>query len=159
MTKDTYLIEGMTCASCALTVENAVKNLPDVDQASVNLTTEKLTINSEAPITSETIERVVSEAGYKASPYHPENSQSTPVRQEEHARALWHQFVWSALFTIPLLYIAMGPMVGLPLPQFLSPITHAKFFCRASITSYLASYLYGQIILYKWFQGLIQRSS
>lgn len=128
MTKDTYLIEGMTCASCALTVENAVKNLPDVDQASVNLTTEKLTINSEAPITSETIERVVSEAGYKASPYHPENSQSTPVRQEEHARALWHQFVWSALFTIPLLYIAMGPMVGLPLPQFLSPITHAKFF-------------------------------
>ena len=43
MTKDTYLIEGMTCASCALTVENAVKNLPDVDQASVNLTTEKLT--------------------------------------------------------------------------------------------------------------------
>lgn len=128
MTKDTYLIEGMTCASCALTVENAVKNLPDVDQASVNLTTEKLTINSEAPITSETIERVVSEAGYKASPYHPENSQSTPVRQEEYARALWHQFVWSALFTIPLLYIAMGPMVGLPLPQFLSPITHAKFF-------------------------------
>lgn len=128
MTKDTYLIEGMTCASCALTVEKAVKNLPDVDQASVNLTTEKLTINSEAPITSETIERVVSEAGYKASPYHPENSQSTPVRQEEHARALWHQFVWSALFTIPLLYIAMGPMVGLPLPQFLSPITHAKFF-------------------------------
>lgn len=128
MTKDTYLIEGMTCASCALTVENAVKNLPDVDQASVNLTTEKLTINSEAPITSETIERVVSEAGYKASPYHPENSQSTPVRQEEHARPLWHQFVWSALFTIPLLYIAMGPMVGLPLPQFLSPITHAKFF-------------------------------
>lgn len=128
MTKDTYLIEGMTCASCALTVENAVKNLPDVDQASVNLTTEKLTINSEAPITSETIERVVSEAGYKASLYHPENSQSTPVRQEEHARALWHQFVWSALFTIPLLYIAMGPMVGLPLPQFLSPITHAKFF-------------------------------
>lgn len=128
MTKDTYLIEGMTCASCALTVENAVKNLPDVDQASVNLTTEKLTINSEAPITSETIERVVSEAGYKARPYHPENSQSTPVRQEEHARALWHQFVWSALFTIPLLYIAMGPMVGLPLPQFLSPITHAKFF-------------------------------
>lgn len=128
MTKDTYLIEGMTCASCALTVENAVKNLPDVDQASVNLTTEKLTINSEAPITSETIERVVSEAGYKASPYHPENSQSTPVRQGEHARALWHQFVWSALFTIPLLYIAMGPMVGLPLPQFLSPITHAKFF-------------------------------
>ncbi|MFZ2483367.1 MAG: heavy metal translocating P-type ATPase [Streptococcus parauberis] len=128
MTKDTYLIEGMTCASCALTVENAVKNLPDVDQASVNLTTEKLTINSEAPITSETIERVVSEAGYKASPYHPENSQSTPVRQEEHARALWHQFFWSALFTIPLLYIAMGPMVGLPLPQFLSPITHAKFF-------------------------------
>lgn len=128
MTKDTYLIEGMTCASCALTVENAVKNLPDVDQASVNLTTEKLTINSEAPITSETIERVVSEAGYKASPYHPENSQSTPVRQGEHARALWHQFVWYALFTIPLLYIAMGPMVGLPLPQFLSPITHAKFF-------------------------------
>ncbi|PNY18481.1 heavy metal translocating P-type ATPase [Streptococcus parauberis] len=128
MTKDTYLIEGMTCASCALTIENAVKNLPDVDQASVNLTTEKLTINSEAPITSETIERVVSEAGYKASPYHPENSQSTPVRQEEHARALWHQFVWSALFTIPLLYIAMGPMVGLPLPQLLSPITHAKFF-------------------------------
>lgn len=156
MTKDTYLIEGMTCASCALTVENAVKNLPDVDQASVNLTTEKLTINSEAPITSETIERVVSEAGYKASPYHPENSQSTPVRQEEHARALWHQFVWSALFTIPLLYIAMGPMVGLPLPQFLSPITHAKFFVGLQLLLTLPVIYMGKSYFINGFRALFR---
>ena len=43
--EDVFLIEGMTCASCALTIEKAVNKLDNVDNAVVNLTTEKMTVD------------------------------------------------------------------------------------------------------------------
>src|SRR5699024_11608293 len=52
-------------------------------------------------------------------------------RQSAHIQVLWRRFLWSAIFTVPLLYIAMGPMLpfgGLPLPEFLNPMTNAMNF-------------------------------
>ncbi|WP_141565401.1 cation transporter, partial [Streptococcus sobrinus] len=45
MAQETYLIDGMTCASCVATVENAVKKLPGMTSCSVNLTTEKMAVS------------------------------------------------------------------------------------------------------------------
>ncbi|HHJ7347475.1 TPA: cation transporter, partial [Streptococcus pyogenes] len=44
MAKEIFLVEGMSCASCALTIEKTVNQLPEVEQAVVNLATEKLTV-------------------------------------------------------------------------------------------------------------------
>lgn len=41
MSKETFVVNGMTCASCVANVENAVNNLDGLDKAVVNLTTEK----------------------------------------------------------------------------------------------------------------------
>ena len=41
-----YIIEGMSCASCAMTIENAVSKMPGVDKASVNLATEIMTVEA-----------------------------------------------------------------------------------------------------------------
>jgi P-type Cu+ transporter len=67
MTEKTLNIEGMTCASCSQAVEKATKKLAGVQQASVNLATEKLTITfDENELTIEEIKKAVDEAGYKA---------------------------------------------------------------------------------------------
>ncbi|MGM0753783.1 MAG: heavy metal translocating P-type ATPase [Bacillota bacterium] len=67
MTDKTVSIEGMTCASCSQAVEKATKKLPGVQQASVNLATEKLNITyDENELSLEEIKKAVDDAGYKA---------------------------------------------------------------------------------------------
>ena len=45
MAKETFVVNGMTCASCVANVENAVNKLDGVDKAVVNLTTEKMSVD------------------------------------------------------------------------------------------------------------------
>ena len=64
--KDTYTIEGMTCASCAQAVEKSVAKLTGMDAANVNLATEKLTVTYDDQQVSEAdITQAVEDAGYK----------------------------------------------------------------------------------------------
>jgi P-type Cu+ transporter len=67
MTEKTLSIEGMTCASCSQAVEKATKKLAGVQQANVNLATEKLNITyDENELSLEEIKKAVDDAGYKA---------------------------------------------------------------------------------------------
>ncbi|WP_120293576.1 heavy metal translocating P-type ATPase [Paraburkholderia sp. BL23I1N1] len=61
-------IGGMTCASCAMRVEKALAKVPGVTRASVNLATEKASIDSHAAVDSETLAGAVRKAGYDATP-------------------------------------------------------------------------------------------
>ncbi|HFI0811211.1 TPA: heavy metal translocating P-type ATPase [Streptococcus suis] len=116
----TLAIEGMTCATCALTVEKALNKLDGIQNASVNLATEKATIQyNPAHLSLSDIETAVEKAGYKATLPQPTSTEAKIDGKEEHKKDLWKRFIWSSVFTLPLLYIAMGPMVpggGLPLP-------------------------------------------
>ncbi|NQM56183.1 copper-translocating P-type ATPase [Streptococcus suis] len=116
----TLAIEGMTCATCALTVEKALNKLDGIQNASVNLATEKATIQYDpAHLSLSDIETAVEKAGYKAILPQPTSTEAKRDGKEEHKKDLWKRFIWSSVFTLPLLYIAMGPMVpggGLPLP-------------------------------------------
>lgn len=119
----TLAIEGMTCATCALTVEKALNKLDGILNASVNLATEKATIQYDpAHLSLSDIETAVEKAGYKAVLPKTQESEAQPSGKEQHKNDLWRRFIWSSVFTLPLLYIAMGPMLpggGLPLPAIL----------------------------------------
>ena len=66
MKKETFPIEGMSCASCAQTVEKSVQKLAGVQEASVNFATEKLTVTyNEQELTVQTIREAVHQAGYE----------------------------------------------------------------------------------------------
>ena len=52
MTIKSFNIEGMTCASCAQTVEKTAQKLPGVESAAVNLATEKLSLNYDDSVLS-----------------------------------------------------------------------------------------------------------
>ena len=67
MVEKNLTIEGMTCASCAQSVEKATKKLPGMQEASVNLATEKLKVNFDENVLSiKEIQDAVEDAGYKA---------------------------------------------------------------------------------------------
>ncbi|HFR3701459.1 TPA: heavy metal translocating P-type ATPase [Streptococcus suis] len=123
-------IEGMTCATCALTVEKALSKVEGVHQASVNLATEKASVSYDpAQVSLADIATAVEKAGYKAVLPQTNSPVSAVDSKEQHQSDLWYRFIWSTVFTLPLLYIAMGPMLpggGLPLPAFLhQPLTFA----------------------------------
>jgi Cu+-exporting ATPase len=124
----TFALEGMTCASCAQTIEKAVNKLAGVQTASVNLATEKMQARfNPDEISATDIIQAVEDAGYKAILDGSETGEKTDKKQA-HIKEMWTRVIWSAIFTVPLLYIAMGPMIGLPIPSVLDPVHHADRF-------------------------------
>ena len=120
-----YIIEGMSCASCAMTIENAVSKIPGVDKASVNLATEIMTVEANDSVTPEDIAKVVDGVGYSARPRGKsveEELEEKNEKKEAHLREMKRNLTISAIFTVPLLFIAMADMVGIPMPSFLSPM-------------------------------------
>ena len=120
-----YIIEGMSCASCAMTVENAVSKMPGVNKASVNLATEIMTVEANDSVTPEDIAKVVDGVGYGARPRGKsveEELEEKNEKKEAHLREMKRNLTISAIFAVPLLFIAMADMIGIPMPAFLSPM-------------------------------------
>nr|WP_312578892.1 heavy metal translocating P-type ATPase [Sedimentibacter sp.] len=122
----TMKIEGMTCASCAKNIEKATRKLNGVTESNVNFATEKLTISYEPNLVKVSeIKKAIEKAGYKA--IEEETSvDADKERKEKEIKSLWRRFVISAIFTAPLLYMAMGhmfgEMLGIKLPEIIDPM-------------------------------------
>ena len=119
-------IGGMTCSSCANAVERATGKLPGVSHVSVNFATEKMNVwyDPELVRLSE-IKQAVVKAGYQ--PREIDNSQQVDAdkqRKEKEIRTLWLKFKVSLIFSVPLLYLAMGGMLNWPIPKFLAPMDY-----------------------------------
>ncbi|MDF2512389.1 MAG: hypothetical protein K0S04_2255, partial [Herbinix sp.] len=115
MINKTLQIQGMTCASCAKTVERVTTKLEGVAEANVNFATEKLIIQYDSSIVKiSDIKNVIVKAGYKAidEAIAVDDDQE---RREKERKVLWRRFIISAIFTTPLLYMAMGHMLNFPL--------------------------------------------
>ncbi|HEM3612467.1 TPA: heavy metal translocating P-type ATPase [Streptococcus suis] len=152
---ESYDISGMTCASCAMTVEKALGKLEGVEEVSVNLATEKVTIRySRDRQNPASLEKAVEQAGYQL--IRPDQVEETVDKGPSKEDSLWKRFVWSAVFTLPLLYIAMGPMLpwgGLPLPALL----HQPLVYAVSQVILLIPVLYmGRSFFQKGFKTLLQ---
>ncbi len=142
----TFHIEGMTCASCVQTVEKAINKLSGVKEANVNLATEKVVVQYDpANVTVTNIIDAVSGVGYKAKEdIHSENTSNIGKdKKEKEIQAMWKRFWGSALFTIPLFYISMGPMVGLPLPQIIDSTANPEWFSLIQLILTIPVMLYG----------------
>lgn len=123
-------ISGMTCASCAKAVERAINKLPGIKEANVNLATEKaMVIYEPAAIRISEIRNAIEKAGYKALEVESgERTDHEKERREKEIKSLRRRFIAAGIFTVPLLYVAMGHMIGLPLPEFITPHMHPLSF-------------------------------
>ncbi|GBR75962.1 copper exporting ATPase [Candidatus Termititenax persephonae] len=137
-------IGGMSCAGCARAIEEAVAKLDGVRSAAVNLAAEKAAVVYDPQkITQEAVEAAINNLGYKVL------SRPAP---EENVRGAWRQFGLAALFALPLLYLAMIPMLAawaerlLPfplLPLVLNPQYHAFRYALAQFVLVLPIMLAG----------------
>jgi Cu+-exporting ATPase len=117
-------ISGMTCSSCAASIEKAVGKLQGIDKVSVNFATEKAMVVYDTNITRiSEIKQSISKAGYKALEIETgQQIDEEKNRREKEVKTLWKKFILSTVFSIPLLYIAMGHLMGIPLPEVIEPM-------------------------------------
>lgn len=103
-----FAIEGMTCASCSGRIERALRKVPGVVDAVVNLATERASVVVSSDVDDDALHAAVIDAGYvpKADAASEEEAPSAAPRLSRESRHL----VLAALLTLPLL----APMIGLP---------------------------------------------
>ncbi|MBE5987391.1 MAG: copper-translocating P-type ATPase [Paenibacillaceae bacterium] len=125
----TIPIGGMTCAACARRVEKAVGKLEGVESSSVNFATEKATIAYDPrKVRLSAIKAAIEKAGYQALEVNKADAADEDrLRKQQEIKTLWTKFITSAVFSLPLLYIAMAPMISfirLPFPSAIEPMNY-----------------------------------
>ena len=125
--KQTLKIDGMSCASCSARVEKVVGAFEGVEKCSVNLATERLTVEYDPRRTTiDAIGQRVQRAGFGWQEIHDETPKSDGIEKNNERKNMWFRFAVAAVFTLPLLYMAMGHMLPfglvLPLPKTLNPM-------------------------------------
>lgn len=162
-----FALTGMSCASCAANIESAVSSLPEVSAASVNLATEVLSVTYQpGAINEEIICQTVAEAGYQAQVLADQAGASQAQIQQEadqaaqakasHQAALWRRFWQSAIFALPLLFLAMAEMVGLTLPAWLSHRGGGQLFVSLQLALTLPILWLGRSFFLTGFKHLIK---
>ena len=134
MKKCNFNVTGMTCSACSARVEKAVGKLDGIRQVSVNLLTNsmKAEFDESALTVNEIIDAVV-KAGYGASVadqaagLNTAGSENTSVGRNiaaEEIRQMKNRLIISFVFLIPLMYVSMGHMIGLPVPEALQGVLY-----------------------------------
>ncbi|MCH7344649.1 heavy metal translocating P-type ATPase [Pelomonas sp. CA6] len=100
-------VSGMTCASCVNRVERALKKLPGVRAAEVNLASETATVRALASVEVDALIAAVAQAGYQAAPLDDEDGGAPP------AALPWQASGWPVLLAALLSLPLALPMVGL----------------------------------------------
>lgn len=153
--EETFRIEGMNCAACQAAVERAALAVDGVREASVNLLAGQMRALYEPPATSRAIIDAVTKAGYQAALLsRREEHQSLRERHEAIAAGLLHRLLYSLLFLIPLMIVAMGPMLGMPLPAFLAGDAHAWRFALLQLALTLPVLWLNRTFFTSGFKGL-----
>ena len=103
-------VTGMTCASCVGRVEKALKAVPGVSNASVNLATERASITAAGGVPANALIQAVAKAGYEARPLSAESSHTDAVaeRQAAELKSLKRALTVATVFALPVFILEMG---------------------------------------------------
>lgn len=159
----TIPISGMTCAACATKIEKTVKNLSGVTQSSVNFATEKITIKyNPSIIRISEIKSSIIKLGYTPLESISSNKvDEDKKRKDLEIKILWIKFTISTIFALPLLYLAMAPMIeviNLPIPMELDPMMNPENYALAQILLSIPVILAGYRFYIVGFRAIWQKS-
>ena len=112
--KQKFTVEGMSCVNCSAAVERAVKKLDGLGSVEVSLLGKSMVCEfDENKLTAKKIINTVNKAGYRASLYGEKSEGKSKFLSEK------TRLISSALILLPLMYISMGDMMGIPTPHVL----------------------------------------
>ena len=119
-----YDVTGMSCAACSARIEKVVGKLEGVRTVTVNLLMNNMTVDfDENLLNHDKIIQSVINAGYGASLPREENAPQTAEKTanpaDEELAGMKTRLIWSIAFLVPLMYVAMGHMLHLPMPSWL----------------------------------------
>lgn len=168
-----FQLSGLSCAACAAAVTRAVRALPGVEEIDVNPLTQKMKLGLAAGAApdSAAILEAVRRAGYDghvlqgAEPGGGGAGAPAPAQAAADAdptardyREARRRFWQSLIFALPLFYITMGSMVGLPLPYFLDGAAYAPHYALAQLLLSLPVLYANRVIFRRGFQSLWRRN-
>ncbi len=155
MTEKVFRISGMHCAACSSSLERFMKRQDGVSSASVNLTTEKMTLSyDESVLDTNKICELVSRLSFGAEEYISAEALAVKARKKEEAErtaelnSMKNRVILCIAFALPLLYVSMGHMIGAPLPEAISPHIFALRFALIQLVLTLPV-IYGGRSFYK----------
>ena len=119
-----YDVTGMSCAACSARIEKVVGKLEGVRTVTVNLLMNNMTVDFDDNLLNhDKIIQSVIDAGYGASLPREENAPQTAEKTanpaDEELAGMKTRLIWSIAFLVPLMYVAMGHMLHLPMPSWL----------------------------------------
>lgn len=156
MAEKNYTITGMSCASCANAVEKALNKNNDIN-ASVNFATEKLNIEyDEEKYNFDKIREIVESAGYGLVEDMIEDKKMELY--QEKIKSLKNRLILAIIFVVPLLYISMGYMLGVVLPEFLNPKVNPLNFALVQFVLTLPIIYAGRDFFLHGFKNLVRKS-
>lgn len=154
----TYKIEGMTCSACANRVEKVTKKMPGIENAVVNFATEKLSVSYDADAVSfGDIKAKVEKAGYKLIREEEQKIEEKKKNLDEKGKLLW-RLILSLIFSVPLLTITMGHMVGMPLPKIIDPMMNPLNFAIIQLVLTIPVMIIGYKFYYIGYKNLFKLS-
>jgi Cu+-exporting ATPase len=158
----TLAIEGMTCAACAKAVEKAALRVEGVNEANVNIATEKLRIKfdpQKAKISD--VKKSIQKSGYRALE-ESQKEDSDRERKQREINGLKSRFIMSVVFAVPLLIIAMVPMIiekmGGMLPPPIDPMNHPGVYGLIQLALVIPVMVVGHRYFSVGFKSLFRRT-
>ena len=156
MKNSTFNVTGMSCASCARTVENALNKNEDI-KASVNIATEKVNIEyDENKYNFEKIKKIVENSGYGLVETLSEEQKMQMY--EDKIKSLKNKLILAAVFAIPLIYISMGHMMGIHLPNIVNPKKNAAIYSIVQLLLTIPVVYAGKYFFIHGFKNLVRKS-
>lgn len=163
--KEKYDVTGMTCSACSSRVQKCVSHLDGVKDVSVNLLTNSMQVEyNEQELSSRKIIEEVQKAGYGASVSggalgtgkQTAKQKENPI--EKQMKQMKRRTIWSFVFLIPLMYVSMGHMAGLPLPWFLVGTENAVGFAMTQFLLCIPVIVINRAYYIKGFSTLLHRA-
>jgi len=162
LNSETLSIGGMTCAACSARVERALNKLEGVQSAAVNLATEKAAVVYDPQtLRLSAIKEAVRQAGYEVIEISAGTADQDRLRREKEIKVLWTKFIIAAVFGLPLLYIAMAPMIkwiNLPFPKAIAPMSFPLVYALVQLTLVIPVIFAGNRFYAVGFKNLLRRS-
>ncbi len=163
MKKETISIGGMTCAACSSRIEKVLGKMDGVLSASVNLASEKASVVYDPKKTQlSSIKETIVKIGYQPLEMAKHTTlDEDKLHKEKEIKSLWHRFLWSAAFAVPLLYLAMGSMIWwlhFPIPSILNPMQYPLIYALLQLLLTIPILIAGRRFYVVGFKALWQRS-